>query len=235
MTPGTALYSALWPYVADLTVDRRLPDVKSATYADVERIYGRGSAARKAMADALGLSTGREGSPERRRRQSFLEAARRWESGKVSNPSAARGYWRDLVNAARKEQAKRRRADRRTQLDTLSSMVADAGLLIRRVSANIRISNDDRRRDINLTGRHDDQGDDDEPDEGPGGLYLSPDELEAGYGAGGEDFYTALERDDWETAAVVVLSAFMDKYTEGDTGGYPAIVDDVDLLEVEIP
>lgn len=229
-TAGTALYTALFAYVENLTVRVKKPRISDATYADVEAIYGRGSGARKAMADALGLETGREGTPARRQRQSFLEAARRWEAGTVSNPSKARGFWRRLVEAAGRDVEKRKKASRRVQLDTLSSMVADAGLLIKRVAAQIRISRDDRRRDISLTSAPDD----DESEHGAG-LYLAPEELEAGYGAGGEDFYQAIEADDWETAALVVLSAFMEKYTEGDTGGYPAIVDDVDLLDVEIP
>jgi hypothetical protein len=180
------------------------------------------------MADALGLRPGREGSPERRARQSFLEAARRWERGKVRNPSVERGYWRRLVQAARQESAKKRRASRRTQLDTLSSMVSDRGLLFRSIAAQLRVSEDDRFREIDVS----DADDPDSPGAG-GGYYLAPDELEAGYGPRGEDFYQAIEADDWETAALVVISVFMNKYTEGSTDA--VFADDVDLLEVEIP
>lgn len=229
-TAGAMLYAALWPYVAELEVKVKRPRIESATYEEVAAIYGTGGAARGKMADALGLSKGREGTPERRARQSFLEAARRWEAGRVANPSRDRGYWRRLVQAAADEAGKKKKASRRLQLDTLSSMVADAGLLIRRVAAQIRVSQDDRFRDIDVS-----DYDDEENESDVGGIYLAPEELEGGYGARGENFYDALEADDWETAALVVLSAFMDKYTEGDTGGYPAIVDDVDLLEIEIP
>lgn len=228
-TAGAALHAALWPYVAELEVKIKVPEPREATYEDVARIYGEGSAARKAMADALGLAPGREGTPARRARQSFLEAARRWERGQVRNPSADRGYWRRLVGAAQQEATSRRRASRRTQLDTLSSMVSDRGLLFRAIDATIRISNDDRNRLIDVSDH------DDEASETGGGYYLEPDELEAGYGPRGENFYQAIEADDWETAATVVVSVFMEKYTEGATGGYVAFADDVDLLEVEIP
>ena len=225
---GDALHAALWGYVADLTETVKVPEVREATYEDVSRIYGTGSSARKAMADALGLPTGREGSPERRARQSFLEAARRWERGSVRNPNLERGYWRRLVNAARQEGRRRRRASRKTQLDTLSSMVADAGLLFRSFDGVLRVSEDDRARAIDVS-------DNDDDDEHPGGIWLDPGELEAGYGPRGENFYQAIEADDWETAATCVISVFMDRYTDGATGGYVTFADEVDLLEVEIP
>ena len=232
---GTALYDALWPYVEGLTEPGPpAPRIESASYSDVAAIYGTGSAARKAMADALGLTPGPEGSPERRARQSFLEAARRWERGDVSNPSKARGFWRRLVQAAGTESRTRKAAGRRMQLDTLSSMIADRGLLISRLEANYRVSRDERDRDIKPGASSGD--DDEEPSVLAQGIYLSPEILEeADYGPAGENLFRALDNDDWETAALCVFSAFFEEYTEGATGGYATFIDDVETLDIEIP
>ena len=225
---GTALYVALWPYVADLTVPGpAAPNIETATYADVAAIYGTGSEARTAMANALGIH-------ERRARQSFLEAARRWEKGAVRSPNRYRGQWAKLVEVGRQEVRKRRRASRRTQLDTLSSMIADRGLLIRRLDANVRVSGDERDRSIRPgSNDHDDDGE--EPSVAQG-IWLSPDLLEEGrYGLKNENVFDALAGDDWETAATCVFSLFMDEYTEGATGGYATFVDEVEELDIEIP
>lgn len=236
-TAGVALYAALWPYVADLTTPGpRRPRVEDATYEQVAAIYGTGRAARSKMADALGLTTGPEGSPERRARQSFLEAARRWERG-AANPSKDRGSWAKLVRAAGQEVGRRNQASRRVKLDTLVSMIAARGLLIKKLSGQMRISNDDRRRDIDVTGHGAELDDDDEePSALAQGIWLDPDDLEdARYGAGGQNVYDALTADDWDTAALCVFSLFVEVYTEGATGGYPTVVDDVEDLEIEIP
>lgn len=225
MDAGTALREALWPYVEELGDDVDVPDdsreLLAAAYGPEVLEPGRaGSRARAELADDLGLPRGGRGSSHshaneaRRARQSFLEAARRWARG--AEPSLTRGQFRKVAARARE----RITETARTALDTLSAMVSDAGLIIRQVVANLRVSEDERLRSIKL---------------GENVIELEPDELELKVGPGGEDFYEAIEGGDWETAALVVSTAFMDKYTGGRTGGYVTFLDDVDLLDVEIP
>jgi hypothetical protein len=222
-SPGFRLWESLWSYGAHLSQVRRRP----ASLEDLEGIYGanrpggEGSAARTAMADALGLRG-------RRERQSFLEAARRWARGRT--PDTKRGPFRRLLEMAEAEQTRRRAGDRARALAHISELVGEYGLLIRRLEAWVRVSKDSRFREFDLT---DYDPEDEQP--GGGGLYLEPEELEIGVGDQGEDFYQALEGDDWETAALAVSTAFFDKYTGGAGGGEPTFLDDVDLLEVEIP